>query len=117
MFLSNQTTLPHEMAMSLRTYRQCNNFHHSPTNCPIQQPRCFQQGKRITRFQRGVTLLGLKMVLRPGAVLEQLNSALPAQSANVSGITFRITNTNTISWLDKVSHLTDLPYGIIKKTI
>ena len=38
------------------------------------------------RFMKGTTLLGLHMTQKPLAVLEQLNSALQARSANVSGM-------------------------------
>lgn len=39
----------------------------------------------LDRFQKGATFLALKMAASPIEVLEQLNSACQAQSANVSG--------------------------------
>ncbi|XP_072169903.1 zinc finger MYM-type protein 1-like [Diadema setosum] len=38
------------------------------------------------RFEKGHTLLGLQMAMKPIAILEQLNSTLQARSANVSGM-------------------------------
>ncbi|XP_028410213.1 uncharacterized protein LOC114532818 [Dendronephthya gigantea] len=40
----------------------------------------------LDRFQKGKVFLGLKMAAKPVAILEQLNSALQAKSANVSGM-------------------------------
>nr|XP_054761170.1 zinc finger MYM-type protein 1-like [Lytechinus pictus] len=40
----------------------------------------------LDRFDKGQTLLGLQMAIKPIAILEQLNSAMQARSANISGM-------------------------------
>ena len=40
----------------------------------------------LERFQKGKVFLGLTMATKPVAMLEQLNRALQAKAANVSGI-------------------------------
>ena len=49
----------------------------------------------LDRFQKGKVFLGLKMAVKPVAILEQLNSALQAKSANVSGMLEAVKTSST----------------------
>ena len=49
----------------------------------------------LDRFQKGKVFLGLKMAAKPVAILEQLNSALQAKSANVSGMVEAVKTSST----------------------
>ena len=49
----------------------------------------------LDRFQKGKVFLGLTMAAKPVAILEQLNSALQAKSANVSGMVEAVKTSST----------------------
>ena len=49
----------------------------------------------LDRFQKGKVFLGLAMAAKPVAILEQLNSALKAKSANVSGMVEAVKTSST----------------------
>ena len=49
----------------------------------------------LDRFQKGKIFRGLTMAAKPVAILEQLNSALQAKSANVSGMVEAVETSST----------------------
>ena len=64
-----------------------------PNNSPKLEEMARAQTDTVTkanglldRFQKGKVYLGLKIAARPVEILEQVNSALQAKSANVSGM-------------------------------
>ncbi|CAB4023942.1 zinc finger MYM-type 1-like [Paramuricea clavata] len=70
----------------------------------------------LDRFQKGKVFLGLKMAAKPEAILEQLNSALQAKSANVSGMVEAVKTSCVSAQMKHSMNYSLLPKKNVKNT-